>query len=125
VADDDALIAKAVEALDGHFANRVLYYGQYRHYSCSCGWWDAENDTYENHQQHVAGAAVAAVRDQIAAEAWERGAYAGREYQKRLYDYAHITSIAPGPPEMPRNPYRARAEALGATQGAGEGEKHA
>jgi hypothetical protein len=40
------------------------------------------------------------------AEAWERGAYAGREYQKRLYEYARPTSIAAKPPEQPPNPYR-------------------
>lgn len=99
MADDDALIAKAAQVL--------LPYLSYR------------DDDFPD---EATRAVVAAVRGQIAAEAWERGAYAGREYQKRLYGYAHITSIAPGPPEMPRNPYRARVEALGATESAGEGE---
>ena len=50
--------------------------------------------------ESIVAARVAAAR----AEAWERGAFAGREFQKRLYEYVHPTNISAKQPEMPPNP---------------------
>jgi hypothetical protein len=88
---------------------------------CRCGELMPWRDDGTAHLAHLAAVIQAEYVAEREAQAWERGAYAGREYQKRLYDYAHITSIAPGPPEMPRNPYRARAEALCAPYGDEQG----
>ena len=40
------------------------------------------------------------------AEVWERGAYAGREYQKYLHIAAHWSYIGTGEPPEITNPYR-------------------
>ena len=76
---------------------------------CECG----EFVPYGQEVAHVAAALAPIVAARVAAaraEAWERGAFAGREFQKRLYEYVHPTNISAKQPEMPPNPYRALIE---------------
>lgn len=41
------------------------------------------------------------------AAAWDEGAYAGREYQKRLTEWATTPTFLGQGPELAANPYRA------------------